>query len=73
MVTRNQKLVAHFIDCNCLPTSVVVGGPVEAGANASRWDGTIRRAFYNGWKSIHGLKHQTVDNAYMCGPMYKFT
>ena len=36
MVTRNQKLVAHFIDCYCLHTSVVVGGPVEAGANASR-------------------------------------
>ena len=22
-----------------------------------------QRAFYNGWKSIHGLKHQTVNNA----------
>jgi len=29
-----------------------------------RWDCNIQRAFYNGWKSIHGLKHQTVDNAY---------
>lgn len=65
--------VSHFIDCNCLPTSVVGGGPAEAGANAARWDDTIQRAFYNGWKSVHGLKHQTVNNAYgftvdMCGP-----
>jgi len=29
-----------------------------------RWDCNIQRAFYNGWKSIHGLKHQTVDNAF---------
>lgn len=54
---------AHFIDCNCLPTCVTGGGPAEQGANAARWDATIQRAFYNGWKSIHGLKHQTVDNA----------
>jgi hypothetical protein len=65
--------VAHFIDCNCLSTSVVGGGPAEGGANAARWDDTIQRAFYNGWKSVHGLKHQTVNNAYgftvdMCGP-----
>jgi hypothetical protein len=68
-----SNLVAHFIDCNCLPTSVTGGGPAEAGANSARWDATIQRAFYNGWKSVHGLKHQTVDNAYgmtvdMCGP-----
>ena len=52
--------VAHFIDCNCLPTCVVGGGPAEAGANAARWDDTIQRAFYNGWKSVHGLKHQCL-------------
>jgi len=34
------------------------------GPDADRWDNDIQRAFYNGWKSIHGLKHQTVDNAY---------
>lgn len=33
----------------------------------------IQRAFYNGWKSFNGLKHQTVDDAYgftisICGP-----
>lgn len=34
------------------------------GANASRWHHLIQRSFYNGWKSIHGLKHQTVDIAH---------
>jgi len=58
--------VAHFIDCNCLSTSVPGGGPAQQGANSLRWDDDIQRAFYNGWKSIHGLKHQTVDNAYGC-------
>lgn len=34
----------------------------------------IQRSFYNGWKSIHGLKHQTVDIAHgitidIYGPM----
>ena len=56
--------VSHFINCNCLPCSVVGGGPAEEGANAMRWTDEIQRAFYNGWKSIHGLKHQTVDNPY---------
>ena len=55
--------MSHFIDCNCLPCSVVGGGPAEEGANAMRWTDEIR-AFYNGWKSIRGLKHQTVDNPY---------
>lgn len=56
--------VSSFIDCNCLETSCPGGGPSEGGANAVRWDDTIQRAFYNGWKSIHGLKHQTVDIAH---------
>jgi hypothetical protein len=71
--SNDKNLVALMINCNCLETSVVGGGPTENGANAARWDDTIQRSFYNGWKSIHGLKHQTVDNAYgltvdMCGP-----
>ena len=52
-----------FIDCNCLETDRPGGGPSEAGANSARWDADVQRAFYNGWKSIHGLKHQTVDNS----------
>jgi hypothetical protein len=52
-----------FIDCNCMETSRPGGGPCEEGANSRRWDPDIQRAYYNGWKSIHGLKHQTIDNA----------
>jgi hypothetical protein len=58
------NLVAVFIDCNCLPTEVIGGGPADNGANAMRWDENIQRAFYNGWKSIHGLKHQTINDAF---------
>lgn len=55
---------ALFIDCNVLETSRPGGGPCEGGANAMRWSEDVQRAFYNGWKSIHGLKHQTIDCAY---------
>ena len=54
-----KNLVSHFIDCNCLETSVVGGGPAEPGANAARWNEDIQKSFYNGWKSINGMKHQT--------------
>jgi hypothetical protein len=53
-----------FIDCNCMETCRVAGGPRGHGPDAERWDCDIQRAFYNGWKSIHGLKHQTADLAY---------
>lgn len=59
-----HNVVSHFIDCNCLETQRVGGGPAESGANAARWDANIQRSFYNGWKSMNGLKHQTVDDAY---------
>jgi hypothetical protein len=61
--SRYGRRFVGFIDCNCLETDRPGGGPSEAGANSSRWDSDIQRAFYNGWKSIHGLKHQTVDNS----------
>lgn len=57
------ELVAFFIDCNCLVTTRVGGGPAESGKNSARWDQKIQRSFYNGWKSHNGLKHQTVDTA----------
>ena len=60
---RYGRQYVGFIDCNCLETDRPGGGPSEAGTNSSRWDADIQRAFYNGWKSIHGLKHQTVENA----------
>lgn len=59
-----DNLVSHFIDCNCFELQRVGGGPAEGGANAARWDPHIQRAFYNGWKSCNGLKHQTVDDAF---------
>lgn len=68
-IIRNQ--ISHFIDCKCEETSVIGGGPAEQGANAARWDEDIQRAFYNGWKSIHGIKHQTIENAFgMCEDIY---
>ena len=56
--------VCAFIDCNCLECERPGGGPACGGSDAERWDPTIQQAFYNGWKSIHGLKHQTVDCAF---------
>jgi hypothetical protein len=64
LIGDDEFQVAGFIDCNCLETCRVGGGPQRAGPGAARWDNNIQRAFYNGWKSIHGLKHQTFDNAY---------
>jgi hypothetical protein len=56
--------VCMFIDCNCLSTSCPGGGPTEGGANAVRWSGKVQESFYNGWKSVHGLKHQSGDIAH---------
>ena len=44
----NLQLLAHG--------STPRDGPQEDGPGAQRWDNDILRAFYNGWKSIHGLK-----------------
>jgi hypothetical protein len=58
LAEQNMR-AGYFIDCKCSPTTVVGGGPADDGANAARWDVEVNRAFYNGWKSVHGLKHQT--------------
>jgi hypothetical protein len=50
------QLVAGFIDCNCLETCRVAGGPRSDGPDSDRWSCLIQQAFYNGWKSIHGIK-----------------
>lgn len=66
-----DQTVGLFIDCNCLETSVVMHGPARPGENAPRWDAAISEAFYNGWKSMNGLKHQTCDTAQgMTADMY---
>ena len=60
-----QCRIAGFIDCNCMETCVPGSGPIgPGGAGQARWDDNIQRAFYNGWKSIHGLKSQTYDDAF---------
>jgi hypothetical protein len=59
-----RNMISHFIDCNCEEIAVPGISAAENGANAARWDDNIQRAFYNGWKSIHGIKHQTVENAF---------
>ena len=55
----DERLFVGFIDCNYLETDRPGGGPCEAESNARRWNVEVQRAYYNGWKSIHGLKHQT--------------
>lgn len=59
-----MRQICCFIDCKCIETCVPGGGPVVDGADAPRFDYNVQRAFYNGWKSLHGLKHQTVDIAH---------
>ena len=50
------------------------GGPAAGGGrDAPRNDPNLQRAWYNGWKKLHGLKFQTVDlpngmNAPVWGP-----
>jgi hypothetical protein len=53
--------VALFIDCNCSAICAPGSGPRTDG---SRWDKDIQRSLYNAWKSFHGIKYQTVDNAF---------
>ena len=61
---NDQFCTFGFIDCNCIDTARPGGGPAEEGSDAARWHPLIQRVFYNAWKSVHGLKHQTVDNAF---------
>jgi hypothetical protein len=51
--------ICGFIDDKCWET-LAPGGPIRSGANALRVSLLLQRAFYNGWKCIHGLKCQTV-------------
>ena len=61
--STGPQRVGMMIDCNCMEICRVGGGPRGDGADAERWHCNIQRAFYNRWKSIHGLKHQIVDIA----------
>ena len=57
-----QNRYVGFIDCNCFRTDRPGGGPLGDGTGSLRWSNDVQRSFYNEWKSIHGLKYQTVDN-----------
>lgn len=45
---EDKNMIAHFIDCNCLETCRVGGGPAEDGCNSARWDPLVQRTYYNG-------------------------
>lgn len=62
-----------FIDNTMNATCRPGGGPTRDGANATRNDPNLQRAWYNGWKKLHGFKWQTVDlpngmNFHVWGP-----
>jgi nuclease HARBI1 len=62
-----------FIDNTMNATCRPGGGPTRDGENAPRNDPEIQRAWYNGWKKLHGLKWQTIDlpngmNFHVSGP-----
>lgn len=50
-----------FIDNTMNATCRVGAGPMTDGLDAPRKDPLIQRAFYNGWKKLHGTKYQTID------------
>ena len=67
------SLIDNTTNSTCQPG----GGPQYVNwieVRAPRNDPIIQRTFYNGWKSTHGLKWQTVDlpngmNFYVWGPV----
>ena len=66
--------VAAFIDNTMNATCRPGGGPARDGRDAPRNDPLIQRAWYNGWKKLHGMKYQTLDmpngmNLHVWGPI----
>ena len=58
--TDMDMVVFAFID-NCIfHTEVLCGGPQTEGCNSDRYNKLIQRAYYTGWKHLHGLKIQTI-------------
>lgn len=53
--------VAGFIDNTMNATCRPGGGPARDGRDAPRNDPLVQRAWYNGWKKLHGMKWQTLD------------
>jgi hypothetical protein len=66
--------VFGFIDNTMNATCRPGGGPSRDGKDAPRNDPIIQRAWYNGWKKLHGMKWQTIDlpngmNFHVFGPV----
>ena len=66
--------VFGFTDNTMNATCRPGGGPTRTGEDAPRNDPMIQRAWYNGWKKLHGMKWQTVDlpngmNMHVWGPV----
>ena len=61
----NQNLVgvAYFIGNNCLEMAITGSGPLGPGSDAPCYGDEVHRAMYNGWKSEHGTKDQTIYGA----------
>ena len=53
--------VFGFTDNTMNATCRPGGGPTRTGEDAPRNDPLIQRAWYNGWKKLHGMKWQTID------------
>jgi hypothetical protein len=52
--------VVGFIDNTIIGSNAPGGGPTVDGEDAPRNDPLIQRAFYQGWKKLHGIKLQFV-------------
>jgi hypothetical protein len=59
----NGFRIALFIDNTMLAINRPGGGPSEAGEQARRPSSRVQRAWWTGWKKLHGLKWQTVTLA----------
>jgi hypothetical protein len=74
IIFPNSFRVFGFIDNTMNATCRPGGGPMRDGTEAPRNDPLIQRAWYNGWKKLHGMKWQTVDlpngmNFHVWGPI----
>jgi len=56
----NGFSVFGFIDNTLFAMSRPGGGPIGEGEQAPRFPKELQRAWYTGWKKLHGLKWQTV-------------
>jgi hypothetical protein len=66
--------ICAFTDNTMNATCRAGGGSTNDGVFSPRNDPNIQRAWYNGWKKLHGLKWQTIDlpngmNGHVWGPV----